>query len=816
MARTPSAVHRNRVIYQSEALFISPDATGYHYTGADGVGLSTPALDLINNNVRSVGTNRLAQGWNSDDTLQKWPTFCAGDGAGVAAYFNSTADSDNQIVDVTFTSDTFNATSKTYDLKLSETFNESNAATANAGSTASSTVSGFGGLKPDANATITIPAGAKTANTATGSDGILIFTGTGTYAGDLTATNNLSVDISTTAATGATLDTTNANAHKLTIQVDQLLADRDAVVTAITAAFATASINDISVSLVDPATGSTAFTTLATTAALFTGGANIPGTTTQPIPVQSFSAAIHVESVNADYGGEANGVTFIGDDTTDIDTFVLNYNTAEPDSKKHLKVVEGGTVILNAGVEIELKGGSNPCGPEHGSIIRQLKRVQTANYGFNIARTDVNQFGHLSRLDAIVLENPTVNLDISYFLIDGYNERMLEFVTNGYDNCLSGHLNPDYYQAGNNYFIVTVPEARDVVRGDVNLDSDGFNSQKTVISIGNGFVTDYSVDISVGAIPSASVTIEGMNIKTDIGTTGLNIPAVDLYDGSYVSNAFEYNNEGSVSEIKDDSCVSLFSVPVANSGYTGCGDIAALRPGDIVLDLGEKGLLSVQSSGNYEQQRKNGVGSAHIQSASLNLGMSRTNLQRLGSTFAFSKSLDVPINATLSVSAILSDLKQGNMADLICQCEEVDINLTIYQPECVACKTKTGEPVMRYTLKGAKIDSESFSSSIGDNKTVDLEFSVQLGGADDLQKGLFISGLEGNPREDSRITKALKPNKLGETDGPSYGGAEVWGLPPGFYGVDSPDSENIDDYRYNVPKKGTLAGKEYDKMHYLK
>lgn len=457
---------------------------------------------------------------------------------------------------------------------------------------------------------------------------------------------------------------------------------------------------------------------------------------------------------------------------------------------------------------------STTLAKSHGSIIKQLKRVQTANYGFNIARTDVNQFGHLSRLDAIVLENPTVNLDVSYFLVDGYNERMLEFVTNGYDNCLSGHLNPDYYQAGNNYFIVTVPEARDVVRGDVNLHADGFDNQKNVISIGNGFVTDYTVDISVGAIPSASVTIEGMNIKTDIGTTGLNVPAVDLYDGSYISNAFDYNDQGAVSSLKDKGCTGLFSIPAANSGYTGCGDIAALRPGDVVLDLGEKGLLSVQSSGNYEDQRKSGIGSAHIQSASLNLGMSRTNLQRLGSTFAFSKSLDVPINATLSVSAILSDLKQGNMADLICQCEEVDINLTIFQPECVACKTKTGEPVMRYTLKGAKIDSESFSSSIGDNKSVDLEFSVQLGGADDLQKGLFISGVEGNPKNGSRITTALKPKGVAGQDW-TEGGAEVWGLPPGFYGVEDPTSDDINDYRYNVPKQDTAAGKTYDKLHYL-
>ena len=510
---------------------------------------------------------------------------------------------------------------------------------------------------------------------------------------------------------------------------------------------------------------------------------------------------------------DATGYHYTGQDGIGLATPPTNA-TAGVTAVAPSRLAAGWDGTLASWPKDNLDGEDNALAVGHGSIIKQLKRVQTANYGFNIARTDVNQFGHLSRLDAIVLENPTVNLDISYFLIDGYNERMLEFVTNGYDNCLSGHLNPDYYQAGNNYFIVTVPEARDVVRGDINLDADGFNSQKTVISIGNGFVTDYSVDISVGAIPSASVTIEGMNIKTDIGTTGLNVPAVDLYDGSYVSDAFEYDSAGNVSAA-NGGCTGLFTIPQTTSGYTGCGDIAALRPGDVVLDLGEKGLLSVQSSGNYEQQRASGIGSAHIQSASLNLGMSRTNLQRLGSTFAFSKSLDVPINATLSVSAILSDLKQGNMADLICQCEEVDINLTVFQPECVACKTKTGEPVMRYTLKGAKIDSESFSSSIGDNKTVDLEFSVQLGGADDLQKGLFISGVEGNPKQNSRITTALKPTNLGTPNGPSHGGAEVWGLPPGFYGVDNPASTDIDDYRYNVPKTDTIGGKEYDKMFYL-
>ena len=57
----------------------------------------------------------------------------------------------------------------------------------------------------------------------------------------------------------------------------------------------------------------------------------------------------------------------------------------------------------------------------------QLNRLQSANYSFTINRQDVNQFGDLARIDSLVLEPPTVNLDFSYYLTDGFNERALGF-----------------------------------------------------------------------------------------------------------------------------------------------------------------------------------------------------------------------------------------------------------------------------------------------------------------------------------------------------------------------------------------------------
>ena len=53
------------------------------------------------------------------------------------------------------------------------------------------------------------------------------------------------------------------------------------------------------------------------------------------------------------------------------------------------------------------------------SLIRQIKRVQSINYGFSINRTDTYQFGQLARMGSAVLNAPTVSLDFSYYLTDG-------------------------------------------------------------------------------------------------------------------------------------------------------------------------------------------------------------------------------------------------------------------------------------------------------------------------------------------------------------------------------------------------------------
>jgi hypothetical protein len=75
-----------------------------------------------------------------------------------------------------------------------------------------------------------------------------------------------------------------------------------------------------------------------------------------------------------------------------------------------------------------------------------------------------------------------------------------------------------------------------------------------------------------------------------------------------------------------------------------------------------------------------------------------------------------------------------NLATSLDQNKQTDITLRIKKPN-----TTTNAVV--YTMKGARLSSESFNSSLGSNKTVDLTFVTQVGGPNDINNGIFVSGI---------------------------------------------------------------------------
>jgi len=349
----------------------------------------------------------------------------------------------------------------------------------------------------------------------------------------------------------------------------------------------------------------------------------------------------------------------------------------------------------------------------------QVQRVQSANYGFTINRQDVNQFGNLARIDSLILEAPTVNVDLTYYPTNGFNERLLGFHVENANNPTTGQFPSGHMvsNSGQNLFILTTPEGR-----DANLNRQENETDNTFICIGNAFLSDYSLDLSVGSLPTASVSFEASNISTDASVSG------DL-----ASKSFTGIESPGINPTLGTALGTSVSIPFA-TGNSFSGDyvaddrdkVTALRPGDIQIDLSD-------FSGNTLSALvgDNGI---HVQSAALSVPLSRTPIERLGSKFPFARTVDFPINATLNVSAVVNTIEAQNLADLISGCEQSLNSVTLTLLEC------DQTPAMKVRLLGCTLDSENFSSSIGSNKSVDLTFSTQLGGVKDKTKGVFFSG----------------------------------------------------------------------------
>ena len=367
--------------------------------------------------------------------------------------------------------------------------------------------------------------------------------------------------------------------------------------------------------------------------------------------------------------------------------------------------------------------GSGTDGNLTSAQINDLQRVTEVGHDVDLARQDVNVFGKLASVDRIVLEEPTVGLNLSYYLADGFNESGVGLTTykvnNAESNCLSGILaNND--EAERNYYILTVQEGVDAV--GVSPTSVGNSGALGIVGIGNSFLSNYTVNLNVGDIPSADVSFEASNITFLLShPDGVQNPA--LIKTGAVSTQF----------------TGLVSLPAATTGSL---TTTVLRPGDVVVDFGSAGLDMGGAilPGMTEAATKQ---SAHVQSVSIEVPLSRTPQNRLGNFAAFSRELDVPISVTLNVSANLADISTGTLVDLICSSsDERDITVSLYGP-CAADDASPDELNMQFKLKGATLDSENFSSNVGDNKTVDLTFSSQVGGPNDQTKGLFISGRHG-------------------------------------------------------------------------
>ena len=330
-----------------------------------------------------------------------------------------------------------------------------------------------------------------------------------------------------------------------------------------------------------------------------------------------------------------------------------------------------------------------------------IRRVQSCNYNFSVARQDINQYGELAAIDRLILQEPTVSVDLSYYFEPtGFNERHLGLRTNAPTgtSTTSDHMLDAIISSGANfnqkniYVMVSDPgiDANDPARMDQATTMDG------IIGIGNAFLTSWSLEASVGAIPTVTCALEAQNIVFSTGDYNIGNPAVD--DGA-------------------DRTSVVVALPDGAGLFDAATEVSAVRPGDITLVLGTDNLDNSPMFGLDESDLK-------VQSASVAMTIGREPIRKLGKAFAFAREITFPINCTMSVQAIVGNTFANKLFTLMTTNGDAtkfycELKLVGYQ----GANTHTSYIM----LKGAKLDSQAFTSSIGPNQTVAIELSAQIG-----------------------------------------------------------------------------------------
>ena len=337
------------------------------------------------------------------------------------------------------------------------------------------------------------------------------------------------------------------------------------------------------------------------------------------------------------------------------------------------------------------------------SDAHNLRRVQSCNYNFSVTRQDINQYGELAAIDRLILQEPTVAVDMSYYFEPtGFNEGHLGFRTNAVTGTSTeaDHMLDYIISSGDDYNQKNIY----VLVSDAGVDANDPAKMATstvegIIGIGNAFLTSWSLEASVGAIPTVSCALEGQNIVFTGGGGSYDIGNPAVVDGV------------------DVSTTSTVTLPDGAGLFDSATQISAVRPGDITLMLGTSSSDNAPMFGLSESDLK-------IQSATVAMTIGREPIRKLGKAFAFAREITFPINCTLSVNAIVGTTASNKLYTLMTT--NGDSNKYYCELKLVGYQGATAH-TSYVMLKGAKLDSQNFTSSIGPNQTVTMEFSAQIG-----------------------------------------------------------------------------------------
>lgn len=316
--------------------------------------------------------------------------------------------------------------------------------------------------------------------------------------------------------------------------------------------------------------------------------------------------------------------------------------------------------------------------------VKALDRIQSANVSVS---TDIKKFKQIG-YEEFGFNNfygpPRVNCQLSYYLTDSSNESILGLRV---DN-QSIFRGQNVAQKNINLFLLSdTQDGRDIA---LLNDWSGVN----VFGVGNAYITNYSARAGVGEVPTASVSFDANNIFYDTYTGRNLVPS--LSSEAVKTGGYFYSINSGVFD-KTRYVTNQSSRP------------AALRSADIIVTMSQPTF----AGGVYQ------TATGKIQSFDISIPFERKELLGFGNNFTFDRKLMPPSVGSVSFNAIFDLMNTGNYSGIFDFSQGKNIQIDLQ--DC------SGNSQIKYNIENAKLSSENFNFSIGQELNFDGSFEFSVG-----------------------------------------------------------------------------------------
>jgi hypothetical protein len=330
--------------------------------------------------------------------------------------------------------------------------------------------------------------------------------------------------------------------------------------------------------------------------------------------------------------------------------------------------------------------------------------VQASSFSVDLPHRQLKQIGTQNLVGDVLIAQPDVGLEIAYMPEPNlFNEGITFFSKKVGSNPAPSVLSGKLEKATNFYFLSNPNEGEDA---QDTFEASGscatiYLSGWECVAFGNCYLTSYSLNYAVGALPVVSTSMLCSNMKFEqITGRDLQSVAINLQSGNnkQVGNQDFYYEDG------------VLNPSPLNPGSA--GSIASMQN----LQVGGQPLGGVHC----------------LQSVALDLNINRVSSYGLGSDYAYNRKAQLPAEGAVTVSSLVSGFDYGTNS-LTGFISGVLNNESGYNFDFTL--SGTGGWV-GYSVEDAKLNSYSYSTAVNDVMTFDANFGFQVTEA----AGLRISG----------------------------------------------------------------------------